>query len=216
MKTSHLILGAAMVAILGGAACNRADTDQHARLAAAEMRDVAARAAAAPVATTGVAPLDDARITSSIQAKYFLDHFVKGRRIDVDTRQGIVTLRGEVGSDNERAQALLLARTTEGVERVEDGLTVNTTLAEAPTLPSTRVPAAVASQSLDTGLTKSIQETFAADRQVKAGSIEVTAKDGVVLLDGTAPNNAARQRALIIARGTDGVVQVIDRITLRK
>jgi osmotically-inducible protein OsmY len=36
-----------------------------------------------------------------------------------------VTLRGAVGSDAERTQALALARATTGVERVEDGLTVD-------------------------------------------------------------------------------------------
>src|SRR5262249_36164029 len=90
--------------------------------------------ASGAVATTGTSvtdatrsvmdKLDDARITSSIQSKYFLDDNVKGRRINVDSHQGVVTLRGEVGSESERAQALLLARTTEGVQRVEDNLTV--------------------------------------------------------------------------------------------
>ena len=52
----------------------------------------------------------------------------------------------------------------------------------------------------DTALAKAIQDKFAADRQVNAGSVEVTSKDGVVLLDGTLPNNAAKQRALTIAQ----------------
>src|SRR5207237_1550897 len=77
----------------------------------------------APV-TTGS---DDARITSSIQSKYFLDDRIKGRRISVTSDGGVVTLNGEVGDDTERAEALLLARTTEGVKRVEDSLTVTST-----------------------------------------------------------------------------------------
>ena len=51
-------------------------------------------------------------------------------------------------------------------------------------------------------------------RRSKAATITVTAKDGVVLLDGVAPTAAAKQRAISIARDTDGVVQVIDRITV--
>ena len=59
------------------------------------------------MATTGVAPgtaapvaerLNDSGITASIQSKYFLDSNIKGRRIDVDTHQGVVTLRGEVAN----------------------------------------------------------------------------------------------------------------------
>ena len=42
--------------------------------------------------------------------------------------------------------------------------------------------------------------------------IAVTAKSGVVLLEGTAPTSAAKERALTLVRGADGVTQVIDRI----
>lgn len=88
--------------------------------------------AAGAIATTGTFDTttrsagyaNDARITSSIQAKYFLDDKVKGRQINVDTTNGVVTLTGQVGSESERGDALLLARTTEGVKRVEDSLTV--------------------------------------------------------------------------------------------
>jgi hyperosmotically inducible protein len=88
----------------------------------------------APVATTGVAPaapaapLDDATVVSLVQAKYFLDPTIKGRNISVELAGGVVTLRGQVASENERAQALTLARSTPGVQRVEDYLTVDAAL----------------------------------------------------------------------------------------
>jgi osmotically-inducible protein OsmY len=44
----------------------------------------------------------------------------------------------------------------------------------------------------------------------------VTAKNGVVLLQGTVTSAAAKQRALTIARGTDGVTQVVDRVQVGK
>lgn len=179
---------------------------------------------AGAVATTGAAAaadaasrVDDRRVTTSIQAKYFLDNALKNRRIEVDTRQGVVTLRGEIASDDERAQALLLARTTEEVDRVEDILTVNVALAApAATTGSTTPPATPPVQLQDATLAKTVQSRLSADRRAQAGSIEVTAKDGVVLLSGTAPNAAAKQRALTIARETPGVVQVVDRITVRR
>lgn len=83
------------------------------------------------VATTGVdstaaAPtFDDQTVTSLIQAKYFRDPAIKSRHIDVQTVSGVVTLSGEVASESERSQALQLARQTQGVQRVEDALTVN-------------------------------------------------------------------------------------------
>lgn len=208
MKRSQLITAALFAALVPAAACNDAsDRDS------VESRSMTPAAGESAVATSGTLPaeraiLDDATVTSRIQAKYFLDPTIKGRRIQVDTQGGIVTLRGEVASDHERAQALLLARTTEGAERVEDALTVNAGI-DAPAAASD-VP--VPSKADDEALTALVQSRFGDDASLKGASIEVTAKDGVLLLDGAVPTAAAKQRALSIARGTDGVVQVVDRI----
>jgi osmotically-inducible protein OsmY len=91
--------------------------------------ETASISSAAPIATTGVAttpaPPDDATVVSLIQAKYFLDPTIKARRIDVQVADRVATLHGQVASENERSQALLLARTTPGVQRVEDYLVVD-------------------------------------------------------------------------------------------
>ena len=158
------------------------------------LADPAKAATAGAVATTGNAVpgstprTDDARITSGIQAKYFLDDRVKGRRIDVTSSNGIVTLRGEVGSDDERAQALLLARTTEGVQRVEDNLTVmiEQQSEAAPTPALSAAPSAVAQRAAaakvdDTAMTTRLQTKLSSDGQVKSADIQVTAKNGVIL-----------------------------------
>jgi len=179
--------------------------------------------AAGAIATTGTvdtashsaASPDDGRITSSIQAKYFLDDKIKGRQVNVDTTNGVVTLTGHVGSESERGDALLLARTTEGVKRVEDSLTVMTEQ------PSSAAPATAAAEPAiapreddDASITTSIESKLSSDAQVKNAGIDVTALNGVVLLKGTVPSTAAKQRALGLARETDGVTQVIDRIRI--
>jgi osmotically-inducible protein OsmY len=98
---------------------------------AGEAFDTAATNAPAPTATTGVSPApsapppDDSTVVSLVQAKYFLDPAIKTRNISVEVANGVITLRGTVASENERAQALLLARSTPGVQRVEDYLTVD-------------------------------------------------------------------------------------------
>jgi osmotically-inducible protein OsmY len=209
MKRSQFITAALFAALVPVAACNDASERD-----SVESRSMTPAAGESAVATSGTLPaegaiLDDATVTSRIQAKYFLDPTIKGRRIQVDTQGGIVTLRGEVASDNERAQALLLARTTEGAERVEDALTVDAGI-DAPA-PASDVPAP--SKADDEALTALVQSRLGDDASLNAATmITVTAKDGVLLLDGTAPTAAAKQRALSIARGTDGVVQVVDRI----
>jgi hyperosmotically inducible protein len=192
------------------------------------------------VATGGTAAprMDDGRITSAIQAKYFLDPAIKTRRVDVQARDGVVTLRGELASEHERGQALLLARSTEGVQRVEDHLAVNASLdqgAQSSTLPATPLPvspdaapgraagtpAATArgtaqAGSGDAAVVSTIERALAEDAQTGSAGVEVTSKDGIVLLQGVAPSTAVKQRALTIARQTEGVVQVVDRITVAK
>jgi hyperosmotically inducible protein len=68
----------------------------------------------------------DATITMKIQAKYAGDDVVKGRNIDVDTANGVVTLKGDVDSRRERDAAEQLARETEGVKRVVNDLKIAT------------------------------------------------------------------------------------------
>ncbi len=68
--------------------------------------------------------LDDGALTAKIKAKMALDDTVKALDINVDTRDGAVTVRGKVRSAAERDRALQLARETNGVRRVVDQLTI--------------------------------------------------------------------------------------------
>lgn len=72
----------------------------------------------------------DSWITMKVQAKYFLDADVKGHKIDVDTRSGVVTLKGTVNNTRQKQEAELIARQTEGVKQVVNQLVVGTTGAE--------------------------------------------------------------------------------------
>ena len=180
-----------------------------------------ARAEGTPgaVATSGTvnnAPsttaIDDTRITSSIQSKFYVDDRVRARRLNVSSSNGVVTLSGEVGDEAERAQALQLARSTEGVTRVEDSLTV---AADASATPAAAAPT-VAVADVDQTLGTRVRSQLESDTRLKGTSIEVTAKNGVVLLQGTTSTTAAKQRALSLARATDGVTQVVDRIRVGK
>jgi hyperosmotically inducible protein len=185
------------------------------------------------VGTTGVDPAagagamfptDDQSVTTNIQAKFFRDSSLKARHIDVATQSGIVTLRGTVANDNERAQARLLAWTTHGVQRVDDVLTVDSSLAGQGQTPLTTTPApqsAPSSATPSAPVSPSLSQDAALETAVRARlqgaeGITVTAKDGVVLLDGTVPSAAAKQRAITAARQTQGVVQVVDRLRVAR
>jgi len=173
------------------------------------------------VATTGTlastAGPDDAQITSSIQSKYFISERLKGRHVNVASKGGVVTLNGEVADETERGEALLLARTTDGVSRVEDSLTVTSPQpAASAAAPAAASPVAAPTADSDDSVGARVKSQLSADARVKGAAIDVTAKNGVVLLQGTVPSAAAKQRALTVARGTDGVTQVVDRLRVGK
>jgi osmotically-inducible protein OsmY len=147
----------------------------------------------------------DAWITAKIQAQYFLDAEVKARDIDVDTSNGVVTLRGSVDNEAERRQAVMMARNTEGVRDVNDQLTVTGTA--RPTDSRTEVSRA-ADAIDDAWITTKIQSKFFLDPGIKGSAIDVTTNGGTVTLQGNVPTAAQQKSAEQIAMETDGVRRV--------
>jgi len=59
-----------------------------------------------------------------------------------------------------------------------------------------------------------VKATLAGDPAAR--SLDVSARDGVVMLQGQVASVQAKQRALAAARAADGVTQVVDRIRVAK
>ncbi len=68
--------------------------------------------------------LEDSQLTAKIKSKMTLDDLVQARTINVDTKDGVVTVKGRVRTEAERQRALQLARETAGVKNVVDQLVV--------------------------------------------------------------------------------------------
>src|SRR3989449_1817908 len=79
----------------------------------------------------------DQQITTAVKARMFSDPQVKTANLEVTTKNGEVTLSGELPSDAARFQAYKLASETPGVTKVNDKMTVQ--IVETPPAP---VPAA--------------------------------------------------------------------------
>jgi hyperosmotically inducible periplasmic protein len=73
------------------------------------------------------ANLTDAEITTAVKTKFLADSKVSGLNINVDTNNHVVTLTGPVHSAAEKAEALRLAKTTDGVHSVVSKLTLEPT-----------------------------------------------------------------------------------------
>ena len=66
----------------------------------------------------------DGALTAAVKAKLVADATAKAAAIDVDTSNGVVTLKGSVESEAARASAETVAKQTEGVTSVVNILTV--------------------------------------------------------------------------------------------
>jgi hyperosmotically inducible protein len=68
--------------------------------------------------------LSDAGITTTVKAKLLGDTRVPGMKIDVDTKEGVVTLTGTVSAGTEKERAVELAKATNGVKSVVDRIKI--------------------------------------------------------------------------------------------
>lgn len=149
--------------------------------------------------------VDPAWITTKIQAQYFANPEVKPWNIDVTTAgNGVVTLEGEVEAAADRTEALRIARETEGVTRVEDRLRVKGESDSAANTPGLERP--------DVWLTAKVQSKYFLDDLVKLRNIDVETQNGVVTLSGAVASDAERRQAVALARTTEGVRNVTDRL----
>ena len=210
MRTPRVLAGTAVLVLMCGIACNRGEPSREAEQAAQQVKSAAAQAGD---------KLADGWLTTKIQAQFFADDDVKSRYINVTSRDGVVTLKGFVGSDDARRQVLEIARNTDGVKEIDDrqllvGRPVTESFEAASTAPP---PAPVATSGVvtspspsDPTVVTTIQAKFFLDPALKTRSVEVQAANGVVTLRGSVASETERAQALSLARSSSGVHRVED------
>jgi len=117
----------------------------------------AQRVSAAPVALLTAAQVDDGAIQSSIEAS-LKKSTLAPRDIDVDVKNGVVTLTGKVRTIAERSRAEGLAK-TKGVVRVDNKIEVD------PKIDESKIDAA--GEKTKAGLTKAVDATVNAAQKTK-------------------------------------------------
>jgi hyperosmotically inducible protein len=143
--------------------------------------------------------MDDSAITTAVKTRMAADPDVKAHEIDVDTVDGKVTLTGKVESEAIRAEAVQLARNTDGVRSVSNNLTVGA----GPSL---------GEMIDDKAITANVKSKLADDPVVKARDIDVDTIEGVVTLTGKVQTWSERSLAQQIAQETHGVRAVKNRL----
>jgi hyperosmotically inducible protein len=155
----------------------------------------------------------DMGITTKVKAKFAADDVVKASQIEVATRNGVVTLTGNVDSEEAKNRALELARGATGVVNVVDMISARRASGggDAPEPGRT-----VAETVDDAGITINVKGRLLDDPQVKGLRIDVDTRDGVVFLTGSVGSDAERQKAIPLARNTKGVRDVKANLTSQK
>jgi hyperosmotically inducible protein len=175
--------------------------------------------AQADARAAGQNPVKDGWITFKIHSSFVPEAALEGSDIDVDTNAGIVSLTGTVPSEAGRTRAMAIAKATDGVRNVVDKLQV------APAAGSTArdagdsaaAAARAAGRSVNDGWIKSkIYAQFLADWNLFEDSdIDVDVTKGAVVLSGSVESEAARARAVALAKQTDGVTSVKDTLKVQ-
>ncbi|HQR38753.1 MAG TPA: BON domain-containing protein [Blastocatellia bacterium] len=115
---------------------------------------------------------DDAALTTSVKAKIAADAGLKTAKIDVATKDGVVTLSGTADTDAEKTSAATIAKGVEGVKSVTNNITVKPPAPVAP----------VVDTSNDAAIKKAITDAITA-AGVKGVEVEVVG--GVATLKGS-------------------------------
>jgi hyperosmotically inducible protein len=155
----------------------------------------------------------DAGITANVKSKFLADDVVKSSQIEVSTKDGVVTLTGNVDSDVAKTKAIELAKATTGVKDVIDMVSAREASGGGDAPEPNRT---VGETVTDSGITISVKSRLLDDPQVKGLRIDVDTRDGVVFLTGSVGSDAEKQKAIQLAKDTKGVRDVQSNLTLQK
>lgn len=161
--------------------------------------------------------IDDAKIVTVVNADLVKDKELSAIKINVDSTQGNVVLRGTAPNPAAKDRATDIARSVKGVVNVDNRLTL------AAATPSTYDNAKtsvsntankVGAKIDDAAINVAVNSSLAGDSELSALKINVDVKNGHVWLKGTAPNLTAKNRATDLAKKVEGVTVVTNQLTV--
>ena len=185
----------------------------------------------APTAGAQVNAVKDGWLVMKIHSEFVDEDVLSGSNIDVDVKNGMVTLQGTVPSEAARARAIAAAKANDGVKGVTDQLRIaaathsstGTTDRAGDKAANTAEKAGDKTASaanktgraIDDGWIKSkIYAQYMADWNtvLDDSDIDVDVTNNMVVLNGTVKTAAAKAKAVSIAKATDGVKGVKDNL----
>ena len=142
----------------------------------------------------------DSRIESSARQTYVFQTYLKDDDIEIESRDGAVTLTGFVSEEYHKSLAQETVAGLPGVKSVDNRLE--------------EVKGAPPTANSDAWLRDKVKTTLLFHRSTSALNTKVETKDGVVTLYGKASNAAEKNLATKLANDVNGVTGVNNRMTI--
>lgn len=134
---------------------------------------------------------DDAKIVAAAKNSYVYRTHLKDDHIKIQSKDGVVTLKGEVASPAHKDLARDTAENLPGVKGVEDQLVVKS-----------------ADEKSDSWIEFKVKSALLYHRSVSGTKTTVSVKDGLVTLSGTASSDAQKELTTEYAQDIEGVKDV--------
>jgi osmotically-inducible protein OsmY len=143
----------------------------------------------------------DDRVESSFKKTYIYKTYLKDEHIKISSKDGAVTLSGDVYNATHKPMAQDTAAALPGVTSVDNRITV---VGDQP------------AESSDTWISMKVKAALLYRRNVSGTKTEVYVKDGMVTLKGVAANQAQKDLTTEYAKDIDGVKGVENEIVVSK
>jgi len=162
-------------------------------------------AAPQPEAKTTVGTeIDDSAVTTKVKSALMADADVKSFDIKVETSKGVVQLSGFVDNQGQIDRAVTVAKGVDGVKSVENNMNVKTT------------ETTVGEKIDDSIITTKVKAALMTNLGMQGAEIGVVTQDGQVQLSGFVGSQAQIDSATGVAKGVEGVKNVINEVAVKK
>lgn len=162
--------------------------------------------------------VEDATLTAKVKYRLFFNKHISSFDINVDSKNGVVTLNGTVDSGEKRDLAVKLAENTSGVDKVKDNLEV--VAAEDGKQEGARrgdkgKMEALAANINDTWITTKAESLLLVSDEAKGATYDVTTENGTIILTGTVLSEKQAKNIQQLLEDLQGVNKVENRLTVR-
>lgn len=155
-------------------------------------------------------------VRGKIEGAYLFNRELNPLDIDVDVDNGTVTLSGDVDSDTHKDLAREIALSIEGVDRVNNELTVNSEARNRNNRDANRNDdRGLRGNISDGAVTAHVKAKLLANTNVSGTDVEVSTEDGKVTLSGQVDTSEEKDLAQYIANNTAGVRDVDNNLQVR-